>query len=206
VALATYTDLQASIAGWLMDRTDLTARIPDFIALAEADMNRTLRTAAQETVTTLSTVAGTETVALPAGYLEGRSLTILTNPRRRLTFQSIGDLLDNFASGSGVPQAYAISGATIYLGPTPDAVYSIRLVYYAQVPALAAGNPSNWVLASHPDLYLYGALMHAAPYLYEDQRVATWAGAYQAVLDRLSAADEAARWSGGPLTMRSGRG
>lgn len=206
MALATYSDLQASIAGWLMDRTDLTARIPDFITLAEADMNRTLRTAAQETVATLTTVAGAETVALPTGYLEGRSITVLTNPRQRLTFQSIGDLLDNYASGSGVPQAFAISGSTLYLGPTPDAAYQIRIVYYAAVPALSALAPTNWVLASHPDLYLYGSLMHSAPYLYDDARTQVWAAAYQAVLDRLDAADQSARWSGGVLTMRSGRG
>lgn len=43
MALTTYTALKASVADWL-NRTDLTAAIPDFISLAEAQMERTLRT------------------------------------------------------------------------------------------------------------------------------------------------------------------
>ena len=42
MALANYTDLQASIADTL-NRDDLTAKIPDFIAMAEGIMNRTVR-------------------------------------------------------------------------------------------------------------------------------------------------------------------
>ena len=43
MALSTYTELKASVADWL-NRTDLTSVIPDFIALAEAQIERTLRT------------------------------------------------------------------------------------------------------------------------------------------------------------------
>ena len=39
MALGTFTELKDAIADWL-DRSDLTARIPDFIALAEARINR----------------------------------------------------------------------------------------------------------------------------------------------------------------------
>ncbi len=42
MALTNYTELQASIADFL-NRSDLTSVIPDFITMAEADMNRTLR-------------------------------------------------------------------------------------------------------------------------------------------------------------------
>ena len=42
MALATYADLQGEIASWLR-RADLSAEIPTFIALAEAQMNRRLR-------------------------------------------------------------------------------------------------------------------------------------------------------------------
>ena len=37
MALTTYSELQAAVASWL-HRDDLTAQIPDFIRLAEADM------------------------------------------------------------------------------------------------------------------------------------------------------------------------
>ncbi len=43
MALSTYAELKTSIGDWL-NRADLTAVIPDFISLAEAQVERTLRT------------------------------------------------------------------------------------------------------------------------------------------------------------------
>ena len=44
MAIGTYSELQTAVANWL-DRDDLTDRIQEFIALAEARMNRILRLA-----------------------------------------------------------------------------------------------------------------------------------------------------------------
>ncbi len=43
MALTTYNELKTSVGDWL-NRTDLTTVIPDFIALAEAQIERQLRT------------------------------------------------------------------------------------------------------------------------------------------------------------------
>ena len=42
MAITTYAQLQTAAASWL-DRTDLTATIPEFIELAEARFNRVIR-------------------------------------------------------------------------------------------------------------------------------------------------------------------
>ena len=42
MAINTYSTLQTAVANWL-DRDDLTDRIPEFVSLAEATFNRTLR-------------------------------------------------------------------------------------------------------------------------------------------------------------------
>ena len=42
MAISNYAELQTATANWL-DRTDLTARIPEFIDLAESTFNRTIR-------------------------------------------------------------------------------------------------------------------------------------------------------------------
>ena len=42
MSITTYAELKSAIANWLL-RDDLTSVIPDFIALAEADMNRAIR-------------------------------------------------------------------------------------------------------------------------------------------------------------------
>ena len=56
MALGTYTELKDAIADWL-DRSDLTARIPDFIALAEARINRERRIRPMEVRSTIVTTA-----------------------------------------------------------------------------------------------------------------------------------------------------
>ena len=60
MALATYSDLKASVADFL-NRTDLTSTIPDFIALAEADINShfDLRTVESDQAVTATAGAGT---------------------------------------------------------------------------------------------------------------------------------------------------
>lgn len=56
---------------------------------------------------------------------------------------------------------------------------------YKDFSPLSDGNTSNWILADYPDVYLYGALMEAAPYLHEDERVNIWAQLYAAAISTL---------------------
>ena len=57
MAIGTYAELQTAVANWL-DRDDLTARIPEFIALAEAKMNSNLRISLMENVSTALIMSG----------------------------------------------------------------------------------------------------------------------------------------------------
>ena len=56
MAIGTYAELQTAVANWL-DRDDLTDRIPEFIALAEAKMNRNQRISLMDNVRTAITMA-----------------------------------------------------------------------------------------------------------------------------------------------------
>jgi hypothetical protein len=67
MAITNYTELQAALADYLI-RSDLTVRIPDFIALCEGRLNRTLRVRDMETSFGLVMAAGSG--ALPGDYLE----------------------------------------------------------------------------------------------------------------------------------------
>ena len=64
MAINTYSTLQTAVANWL-DRNDLTDRIPEFISLAEATFNRTLRLRAMETTVSDTTPSGSKEDALP---------------------------------------------------------------------------------------------------------------------------------------------
>jgi hypothetical protein len=103
---------------------------------------------------------------------------------------------------AGIPRFYANIGDTIEVFPTPNAEYQMQLQYYAKTPELSASNASNWLLASAPDIYLYGALIQSAPYLNDDARIQTWAALYQSVLDSLQKASDDTRFAGSGIRMR----
>lgn len=202
MSLANYTDLQASVASW-MNRTDLAAVIPDFIKIAEARITTDLRINDQLTTSTLSTVAGTQTVALPTDWLEFLSLSINGEPMEYLTADCIRERADEGANGSPrTPTMYAIEGANLILSPTPDTVYTIDIRYYAKVPALAS-NATNWLLTKYPNIYLYGALVSGAQFTMNDERANYWGTLYTQAIQVAKASDVRALSSGSPLTVRT---
>ncbi len=62
--------------------------------------------------------------------------------------------------------------------PIPANVYTMTMRYRAKVPALSGTNTTNWVLTTHPEIYLYASLMEAEPFLRNDARVQTWGGLF----------------------------
>lgn len=208
MALGTYSDLQAAIARFL-NRTDLTAEIPTFIALAEAAFARDLRHPSMET----RAVANFDTryTATPEDWLETRRLTMgnASSGYRALALVSV-DAMERMRAErrdvSGVPQFYAHTGGGIEVFPTPDSAYtSGELVYLARVPALTDEAPTNWLLTAAPDAYLYGALVHSAPYLVADERMVTWENGYNKAITGLNTAGQRARASGTSLRIRPPR-
>jgi len=204
MALANYADLQASVASWL-NRTDLAAGIPDFITLAESRINRDLRVRQMETVALIPTVAGSRTVALPADFLEMRTLRLLTSPPRVLNFATLSALGQAWGDQVGTPVDYAITGGSLVLGPAPGGVHTLEATYYRRIPTLSAGSPTNWLLTRNPDVYLYAALMEAAPYLMDDQRLPVWGQLYDRAIGAVKMDDNGSRWNAATLFVRSDR-
>ena len=190
--LSTYAELQASVAGWL-NRDDLTAQIRDFIALTEAQFQRDVRH--RNMVKTADLTIAARYVDMPADHLKTMRLDCNGN---RLTAISTDDMLERRYTGSagGQPRNYAPIGAQLEVFPTPDATYAGSLQYYGKIPALSVAAPTNWLLEAAPDAYLYGALLHSAPYLIEDARANTWGGLYGAAVKNLNDTDEMGRWGG----------
>lgn len=196
--LTNYSELKDSVSDWL-NRDDLAAVVPDFIALAEADIGRSLRHWRQEKRVSASADEAYE--ILPDDWLEMIELR-----------HQGGDLLRQLGSvdmarfkadagGPGKPVYYRLSAGQIEFFPEPDTSYPLEMSYYARIPALSDSVPTNWLLSEYPDVLLYGALMQAAPYLHDDQRLAVWAGLFKTAMDKLTGEGEAARFSG-PLRMK----
>lgn len=205
MALTTYTELKASLADWL-NRSDLTTVIPDFIRLAEAQMERQLRTRQMIVRATASFAAAAEYGTVPDDFLEVKSIKLDTNPVTSLTFQTI-DSLDQLSNttylSSGKPLYFTVVGNQFRLLPIPDGAYTADLVYYAKLTKLSTSVATNWLLTQAPDVYLYGSLLQAAPYLQDDARISVWSSLYLAGLDQLQVADDRGSTSGGALMARA---
>ncbi|HVY35411.1 MAG TPA: hypothetical protein VG960_13450 [Caulobacteraceae bacterium] len=186
MSLDTYDGLKAEIAAWLR-RSDLTSEIPGFIALAEAHMNRRLRV--RPMTVRLAQTWDTEYVALPADFLSERLVKLTSGGLTVLRYLTPEEM--DARAATGRPQFYGLYGGELRLHPAPDQAYGGELVYLQAVPALSDSNPSNWLLASHPDAYLYGALTQSAPYLRADERLQTWTALFGAVLTDIETADRA---------------
>ena len=204
MAFTNYTELQTSVADWL-DRDDLTARIPDFITLAEARFNRLLRIRSMETEAEQVTVAGTRSYSLPTDYRQMRTAHLTTNPITPLSYIA-PEIMDRIWAGSqmGKPLSYTIKGNNVYIGPSPDVVYTIKFLYYKKVPSLSALVTTNDILDDSPDLYLYGCLLEAEPFLQNDNRVQLWKLAFDQAIADIQEQDEKDRHSGQLRVLNTG--
>jgi hypothetical protein len=204
MAISNYSTLQASIGDWL-NRSDLTAVIPDFITLAEAQFNRNIRH--RRMVERATATLDSEYSAVPADWLESIRYQINTNPITVMEFVSPDQaaLLKGANGTTGKPIYYTQIGQQFQVVPAPDSgsAYTGELTYYATIPALSVSNTTNWLLTDSPDLYLYGALLQAAPYLQDDQRISTWGTLYERCLNDLKVSDERSRMATSALRMRA---
>ena len=138
----TYTDLQDEITNYLA-RNDLAAEIPSFIALAEAKFNRSLKSLDMDQRATAAIDLNSDEpqyLALPADYQSMRRVRISSIPGKPRLFFLPSDLLDEkrFAAqdASGQPRYFTIFGGELELFPTPDAAYTLEMVYRRLIPPL----------------------------------------------------------------------
>ena len=203
MALNTFTALKASIADFL-NRDDLTAVIPDFISLAEAQINRDVRHWKMEARSSGQQSSGDEYMQIPADWVETIRLHLTgsgTSVVNLISRDSMADKRSSAEDVSGTPIFYTHADGQFQLYPTPSTDTDFELLYFQKIPSLIS-NSDNWLLLEAPDVYLYGALLHSAPYLAEDQRVAVWAQMYSASIQRLNEVSEDARFSGSGLKLK----
>ena len=209
MALTTYTDLKTSIANWL-NRSDLTTEIAgDFIALAEADFNAKLRIRQMEQIDEITIDAETETV--PTGFISVRSLYILSGSTKyNVEYITPANLFKTKGSStSGLPRVYSIESddatESFRFAPTPDSSYTGYLQYYKAFDNLSDSVASNYILATHPAIYLYGSLYHASNFLggIDPNQTAQWMNMYSMALERCENNDRQDSYGGAPTVQRT---
>ena len=162
--ITNYGTLEAEIADFLL-RDDLTAVIPTFISFAHEKLNRDLRT--RQMVQRATDSLTTEYTALPGNFLQMRDIRLNANPVRSLeqiSSEAQNQERERWGNTAGEPRYYTIIGETIQVFPSPNATYTIEMAYYEKIPALVNAADTNWLLTKAPEIYLYGSLVHSAPY------------------------------------------
>ena len=207
MAIGTFAELKTAAANWL-DRSDLTDRIPEFITLAEARFNRVLRIRDMETVSTaISTTAGTREYDLPTGFVQMREFHLTTDPLTPLSYIT-PEMMSRIWAGSsqGKPEVFTIIADKVRLGPNPDAAYTTSMLYYKKITALSDSATTNDMLTNNPDIYLYGTLLEATPFIMQDERVGLWLAAFEKAVADIQDQDNKDRHSGSQLRVMNTSG
>lgn len=190
MAITTYGELQAAAANWLV-RGDLVARIPEFIVLAEARLNRVLRPRLAETEAALTGVIGARTLALPTGFTEPlRVWRVRPEGREELPFQEASRMAAYAMPGE--PTAWGVDGATLAFDRPCDLAYGFVL-RMLKAFALNDAAPVNGLLAEAPDIYLYATLSEAAPFLRDGQLADAYETKLARAISELNAKDARSR-------------
>jgi hypothetical protein len=209
---ANYQGLCNKIADTL-NRQDLTSVIPDFTVFATSRIERDMaRLKHPLAISRAIATVQNNYVPLPIDYLSVYQM-MDQDTSKVLDYVSPDQSKEVLASGWGGtsghytgfspsplmtsgPIYYTIVGNQLRIFPPPgvNAPVYLDLWYYARLSVLSTGNPTNWAITRYPDLYLYGSLVHTAPYLKNDERIQTWEGSYQTILRDIEVeADRAVR-------------
>jgi predicted transcriptional regulator len=191
--LTTYEGLVAGVAAYL-DRRDLTGSLPTFIKQAHASLARVLAGAtpfaapapgvSSWMLTEHSDVYLYAALVEAAPYLGQDERVQLWRSELAERVEGVrrvrSAVLTDITTYDGL-----LAGVASYLdrrdlvGSLPTFVKqahtSLRRVLAGVTPfAMPSSGVTNWLLTDHSDVYLYAALVEAAPYLGDDARLAVW--------------------------------
>jgi hypothetical protein len=197
--ITSFYELKQAIGNWL-NRADLADRIPEFIQLAEARFRRKLADVEQQAITTLALTGGAAT--LPADFASAISISD-TATSVRLEQVSASQFYAYDQSDSGSPVVFTIIGDQIKVLPANDT--TLELVYRQSIPALSDSTTTNWLLTRAPDAYLFGALIQAEFFGWNDDRLPLIKSALDEMIAELCVDSERRNYGPAPLAPRISR-
>jgi len=146
-----YAAMQARIADELFGRTDLTTQIQTAIQSALTFWQRRKFFFNEGIDTSITTVSGTQSYAVPSGFQGNDSLTITYSnypyPMDKITWDQFRIYAINAAQSPSVPECWAYYADQIWLYPTPNGAYLLSLAETKNLGALSAGSDTNaWMV------------------------------------------------------------
>lgn len=182
MSLDTYDGLIAEVA-LLLNKTNLNAQIPSFIRLFEAQANRAIKHYRMQDRCTFD-VEG-DVASLPCGFLGVSTFKIDQHKVTYVTPDEMDDPRDAGGPWNGPPLYYSIVGDNLILSSGVMKGQAV-LRYFKRIPSLSDTERCNWLLRDHPDVYLYGAALQAAPFLRDDDRIGVWNSFVQAAYEGIN--------------------
>jgi hypothetical protein len=190
MALNTYDDLKTSIRNHL-HRGGLDAVLPDFITMGEKRINREMRLLQMEHTAPLTASTSSRYVALPTGFLESINLTLYVSGQPTVLKSISADVMDaQISDVVGQPDYYRIT-SQIEFECVADSAYPMTMRYIKGFD-IAAEN-TNWLLTTHPDIYLYSSLLAAAPYVKNAAYIEVWRGYFEHAMESANNMDSRTR-------------
>jgi hypothetical protein len=198
-----YNGITATVLAYAdrADDADLPRRIPTFMRIVEARINRALQTRYQAKRAYMTTRNDREYYALPADFAGLRSISMCEQvgvdyPRQVMEYVTPDYM--NAVIRNGNTQSspcYTIIENSIQVWPRTDA-WILEILYYQRIEPLTADNPTNWASQSMPDVYIQGLMVEVCAYTKDSEASALWDARFRATLDEISAEDVIDRWSG----------
>ena len=202
MAFQTYQDLKDNLVFWLnRENQDTIDRIPDFIALAENRIFRQLRSRWNEKKLVYPVAGGNEDgITLPADFKEIKYLLWDGRivERRSDQYYFSNEMSD---TTQGTPLRYARTEALkIEWWPYPDNDAEVVLYYYNQQGPISDSVVPDLYLR-FPELYLFGALLEAEPYLKSKDMGQYWAQRYDEVFASAQDDSDEAEYAGSTVEV-----
>lgn len=197
-----YDGLQAFLTDHLQLDQNTVDQLPNLIRLAEYRLNRLVLAPERETSTTLATVAGSQTVALPTGFRQAKQLKIAGDQSTGYPLAPVTQNVVEAYDHSGKPVVYAIAGGDLLLGPVPDAAYTLTLRYLARLAPLTSDNQTNWLLSENADAYVYMASAVICGHLGDKENADMYLGLAEGVMEEVN--QQGIRYrNSAPIALRS---
>lgn len=181
MSITTYAELVTALDGasGYLHRTDLTAKIPDFIRLAESKINRKLRLLLQEQESTLTATIGSRLMAVPTRFGTPIALWLETyQPREEMIYVNPEAL--EVTQSAAASDYYTVDGSNIATENPADIAYTYTLRYLTTFDL--ATTLTNTVLTDYPDVYIYGALAESVSWTQQFDLLAVWQGKFDAAI------------------------
>jgi hypothetical protein len=206
-----YNELVAASKAYA-DRQDIEvdANVDIFILMAEARINRVLKTREQTSRAYAPTVDLQEFYTVPPDYAGMRhvKLNSALSTAEHVETQLHYLTPEQFAIRRGQTYCgtsyYCVIADQIQVYPIIDAGQSIEMTYYQKVPNLSLNNLTNWMSESHPDIYLAGITSEMETFAKNYEVGQSWDARMSRSINELDTVDELERWSGQPLVVRIG--